>query len=106
MILVVIEMIADESSEAEFSAETRSLNVIVDMLMGYWFLDDLLDAEGSIAGGVKVSGLGVEGSLLSFPLIDFVDLDRALPYNFVPVDFVDVDNMSERWYNIDVDASE
>ena len=72
------EMIAEESSEAEFSAEARSLNVVIDVLMGNWVLDDFLDAEGSIAGGVKVPGPTVEGSLLSSPLVDFVDLNSTV----------------------------
>ncbi len=48
-----------ERSESESSAESGSFHIVVDVLLSDWFLDDLADAEGGIARGVKISGRGV-----------------------------------------------
>lgn len=63
-----------ERSEPESSAESGPFHVVMDMLLGDWFLDDLADAEGGIARGVKISWRGVQGSLSGSPGLDFLSL--------------------------------
>ena len=57
------EMMTDMlKSESESSWESWSFNVLVDVLLVDWLLNDFPSAEGNVAGGVEVSGLWLEGS--------------------------------------------
>jgi hypothetical protein len=44
------------------------------MFGGDGFLDDFLDAEGGIARGVEIGGPVMQGTLLSLPLVNLVNL--------------------------------
>ena len=61
-------------SPSESSAESGSLDVVVDMVLSNGFFNNLLDRKGSVARGVKVSRHGVKGSVSGSPLVDFSDL--------------------------------
>jgi hypothetical protein len=73
---------------------------------GNRFFNTLLDAEGGISRGVEVLRSVVEGSFLSSPLLDFVDLSHSMMYHFVAVALTNVNDMAERRDHVDVNASE
>ena len=61
-------------SEAESSAESGPLDVVMNMFVGNRLLDDFLDGEGSIAGRVKISRLRVQSTLSGPPGLNFSQL--------------------------------
>ena len=64
-----------KQSEAQSSAESRSFDVIMNVLVFDWLLDDLPSAEGYVSGGVKVSWSLVEGPVDGLPSFNFTQLD-------------------------------
>lgn len=76
------------------------------MFAGDGFFNALLDAEGGISRGVEVLRSVVEGSFLSSPLLDFVDLSQSMMYHFAAVALTNVNDMAERRDHVDVNASE
>ena len=69
------------------------------MFGGDRLLNNFLHGEGSVSGGVKVTGSTVEGSVSGSPLFQFSD-------NFVPISFSDVDDVPEGGDDVDINATE
>ena len=61
-------------SESESSAESWSFDVFVDMFLNHGFLDSLSDTERGISRRVKISGAGMQDSLLSSPTLNLIKL--------------------------------
>jgi len=55
----------------------------MDLLVGDGFLNDFLDAEGGVAGGVEVAGLRVECTLSAPPIFELVDLNERMRTMFL-----------------------
>lgn len=62
------------TSKTESSAESRSFNILVDVLLSNWLLHDLPGAEWSISWGVEVSWSHSEGSFQGSPFFHFTEL--------------------------------
>ncbi len=69
-----IEVLMIMRSESKSSAESRPLNILMDLLGIDRFLDDLPDAEGSISGGIEILGGDVKSTLFRSPGVDFLEL--------------------------------
>jgi hypothetical protein len=50
----------------------------VDVFVGDGFFDDLLDAEGGVAGGVEILGRVVQGSFSASPGLNFAELHEEM----------------------------
>lgn len=62
-------------SETQSSAESRSLNIFVDVFIVDGFFDNFSGAEGNVSWRVEVCGSLVKGSVDSSPSLDFWQLN-------------------------------
>ena len=68
--------------------------------------NNFLDAEGGISGRIKISRLFMEDTLSIFPLVEFINLNKKRSYCGGLMAFRNLDNSTEGWDDVDVDASE
>lgn len=65
----------------------------------------LLDAEGSVSGGIKVLGADVENSLPAFPLLNLMELFYCQMYFVDLIIFVNIDDVPEGGDNINANTA-
>ena len=92
-------------SESKSFAQAWFFNIIVDVFGIDRVFNNFLDAEGGISGRIKISRLFMEDTLSIFPPVEFINLNKKRSYCGSLMAFRNLDNSTEGWDDVDVDAS-
>lgn len=77
----------------------------MDVLLIDRLFDDFPHTEGGIPAGIEILGRDMERPLLSPPSLHILNLNNPIRYHLVLLGLRNVDNVSKRGDDIDIDTS-